>query len=212
MTEVQAKTSTPDAAAAASADQPAAAATDAVAVPGLPVGVASGDPRLWRAVELAWREADLLDRKEYQVWEALYTEDAIYVVPIDRTAEDFDDILNMVYDDQRMRAMRVTRMVEGYAIAAVDAATTVRTVSRFVPTRIATADHATPENVHAGVEVSFRAAQLLVAYKRGNHDIWAADVDYVVRLGESPEKDRLVRKVVRLIDADAAPPAAGFLL
>ncbi|WZH51219.1 MAG: aromatic-ring-hydroxylating dioxygenase subunit beta [Nocardioides alkalitolerans] len=162
--------------------------------------VAIDDPRVRRAIELVWHEADLLDRKEYDAWQALYADDAIYVIPIERDAEDFDDILNMVYDDQRMRAMRVTRMTEGHAIAAVDAAVTVRTVSRFVVT---------------GVEdsvVSLRAAQVLVAFKRGTHDLWAGDVDYRIRLGADRAEDRFVRKVVRLVDADAATPAAGFLL
>lgn len=157
------------------------------------------DPRVVRAIELVWREAALLDAKDYHAWEALYAEDGVYVIPIDRDAESFDDVLNMVYDDARMRALRVVRMTEGFAIAAVDSAITVRTVSRFVP--IAVADD----------EVSLRAAQILIAYKRGNHDLWAADVDYVVRLGADATEDRLVRKVVRLVDAEDAVPAAGFL-
>ncbi|TNM37493.1 hypothetical protein FHP29_16895 [Nocardioides albidus] len=158
------------------------------------------DPRVIRAIELVWREATLLDAKDYHAWEALYADDGIYVVPIDRDADSFDDRLNMVYDDARMRSMRVVRMTEGFAIAAVDAATTVRTVSRFVPTTV-TDD-----------EVSLKAAQILVAFKRGRHDFWAGDVDYVVRLGADAGADRLVRKVVRLIDAEGAVPAAGFLL
>ncbi len=168
-------------------------------VPAAPA-VAIDDPRVRRAIELVWREADLLDRKEYDAWQALYADDAVYVIPIERDAESFDDILNMVYDDQRMRAMRVTRMTEGHAIAAVDAAVTVRTVSRFVVTGV------------EDDEVSLRAAQVLVAFKRGSHDLWAGDVDYRIRLGADRADDRLVRKVVRLVDADAATPAAGFLL
>ncbi|WP_447644529.1 aromatic-ring-hydroxylating dioxygenase subunit beta [Nocardioides zeae] len=172
-------------------------------VPAVPA-VAIDDPRVRRAIELVWREADLLDRKEYDAWQALYADDAVYVIPIERDAESFDDILNMVYDDQRMRAMRVTRMTEGHAIAAVDAAVTVRTVSRFVVTGV--------EDTVAGTVVSLRAAQVLVAYKRGSHDLWAGDVDHRIRLGADRADDRIVRKVVRLVDADAATPAAGFLL
>ncbi|RRO17952.1 hypothetical protein EIL87_06685 [Saccharopolyspora rhizosphaerae] len=156
-----------------------------------------GDVRVTRAVELVWREADLLDRKDYATWQELYADHGIYVIPIDRDAEEFDDVLNMVYDDKRMRRLRVNRMTEGYAIAAVDAATTVRTVSRFVPTAV------------SDTEVSLRAAQVLVAYKRGTHDLWAADVDYTIRLGTP---DTIARKVVRLVNSEDAVPAAGFLL
>lgn len=158
------------------------------------------DVRAIRAIELVWREADLLDRQEYETWETLYAEDGIYVIPIDRGIDDFDDSLNMVYDDARMRRMRVTRMTEGFAIAAVDSATTVRTVSRFVP--LAVTDE----------EVRLRAAQVVVAYKRGTHRLWAGDVEYAVRLGSTAAADRFVRKVVRLVDAEDLVPAAGFLL
>lgn len=158
------------------------------------------DPRLTRAIELIWREADLLDRKDYHTWQHLYTADGRYVVPIDRTTDDFDNTLNMVYDDARMRGMRVVRMTEGYAIAAVDAAVTTRTVSRFVP------EHVTDD------EVQLRAAQILVAFKRGRHDIWAGDVEYRIRLGAAATEDRIASKVIRLIDSEDAVPAAGFLL
>ncbi|MBF6397464.1 hypothetical protein IU438_16885 [Nocardia cyriacigeorgica] len=158
------------------------------------------DGRVTRAIELIWREAELLDHKDYHAWQALYTTDAYYVVPIDRGTADFDNTLNMIYDDARMREMRVVRMTEGYAIAAVDAAVTARTVSRFVPIQVTDG------------EVHLRAAQLLVAFKRGRHDIWAGDLEYQIRLGPSSAADRIARKVVRLVDSEDAVPAAGFLL
>ncbi|MGW5645983.1 aromatic-ring-hydroxylating dioxygenase subunit beta [Saccharopolyspora sp. NPDC003752] len=159
------------------------------------------DPRVARAIDLVWREADLLDRKEYQDWNELFAEDGIYVIPIEPDTEDFANTLNMVYDDARMRQMRVTRMTEGYAIAAVDAARTVRTVSRFVPESV------------SDEEVVLRSAQVLVAYKRGDHDIWAADLEHRIRLStDGPAADRIALKVVRLVDSEAAVPATGFLL
>lgn len=163
-----------------------------------PAPVPTTDPRVVRAIDLAWREAELLDRKDYDTWIDLFTDDGVYVIPIDPDTDDFANTLNMVYDDARMRRMRVTRMTEGYAIAAVDAARTVRTVSRFVPESV-TDD-----------EVVLRSAQILIASKRGHHDIWAADLVHHIRL--SPAGDRIVQKVVRLVDSEEAVPAAGFLL
>ncbi|MFD5824185.1 aromatic-ring-hydroxylating dioxygenase subunit beta [Lentzea sp. NPDC060358] len=163
--------------------------------------ISTTDPRVVRAVELVWREAELLDRKAYVDWNALYAGDGIYVIPVDPSTEDFAGTLNMVYDDARMRQMRVTRMIEGYAIAAVDAARTLRTVTGFVP-RSVTDD-----------QVELRSAQVLVAYKRGHHDLWAADLVHTIRLSpDGPGADRIVRKVVRLVDSEDAVPAAGFLL
>ncbi|MEV5541460.1 aromatic-ring-hydroxylating dioxygenase subunit beta [Saccharopolyspora shandongensis] len=161
--------------------------------------ISTTDPRVVRSIELVWREAELLDRKDYVTWNGLYTEDGHYIIPIDPQTEDFADSLNMVYDDARMRQMRVTRMIEGYAIAAVDAARTVRTVSRFVPESV------------SDDEVVLRSAQILIAYKRGHHDIWAGDLVHRIRLSPTGE-DRIVQKVVRLVDSEDAVPAAGFLL
>lgn len=162
--------------------------------------IPTSDPRVRRAIDLVWHEATLLDRRQYHDWERLFTSEGRYVVPIDTDTRDFDDKLNMIYDDAQMRSMRVVRMTEGYAIAAVDSARTCRTVSRF------TVDDASDE------AVTLRSSQILVAYKRDHHDIWAAEVEHRIVLGEVPTRDRIQLKVVRLIDADAVVPAAGFLL
>jgi 3-phenylpropionate/cinnamic acid dioxygenase small subunit len=156
------------------------------------------DARIVRAIELIWHEADLLDRKEYHAWKRLYAPDAHYVVPVDGGTEDFANTLNMVYDDAHMRDLRVQRMTEGHAMAVVDAARTIRTVSRFVPIEVTDS------------EVTVRSAQVLVAFKRGRHDLWAAEVTHTIRFADSG--DLVGRKVVRLIDSDDAVPAAGFLL
>lgn len=160
--------------------------------------VALSDPRIVRAIELIWHEADLLDRKNYDAWKQLYASDALYVIPVDAETEDFANTLNMVYDDAGMRDLRVQRMTEGYAIAAVDAARTVRTISRFVPVSV------------SDTEVTLRSAQVLIAFKRGTHDIWAGEVTHKIRLADSG--DLVASKVIRLIDSEDAVPAAGFLL
>lgn len=171
----------------------------------LPVSyVPTTDPRIVRAIDLVSREAELLDNKNYEAWQRLYTDEAMYVIPIDPECEDFANTLNMVYDDAHMRGLRVARMTEGYAIAAVDSATTLRTLGRFVPADVADRE--------GGATVKLRAAQNLVAYKRGHHDIWAANVDYTIDLGATAAEDRLSLKVVRLIDGRDEVPAAGFLL
>ncbi|WP_111510111.1 aromatic-ring-hydroxylating dioxygenase subunit beta [Mycobacterium kyogaense] len=162
--------------------------------------VPTSDPRVVRALDLIAREAELLDLKNYERWQDLYTQDAMYVIPIDPDTTDFENSLNMVYDDARMRQLRVTRMTQGYAIAAVDAAATSRIIGRVVPAAV------------SDTRVDLRAAQNLVAYKRGRHDIWAASVDYTILLGAEPEADRIGGKVIRLVDGADEVPAAGFLL
>ena len=156
------------------------------------------DERVVRAISLIWSEAKLLDDKNYPEWQELFTDDGIYVVPIDPETEDFASSLNMVYDDKRMRAMRVERMMQGFSPSAVAAARTVRTVSRF-----------TVESV-SDSEVTLKSAQILSAYKRNHFDTLGAELTHTIVLDEGG--DRIKLKVVRLINSEEAVTASGYLL
>jgi 3-phenylpropionate/cinnamic acid dioxygenase small subunit len=150
------------------------------------------------AVRFIWREAEMLDRREYREWLELWDPEGFYVVPVDRDTTDFAATLNYAYDDHEMREKRVQRMTSGFSASAADAARTVRTVSRFTISRDET-DH-----------VELQSAQIIVAFKRSAVTTFAADVVHRIRFdGESP---RLVQKVIRLIDSTDALNAIGFLL
>ncbi|MFV0457552.1 MAG: aromatic-ring-hydroxylating dioxygenase subunit beta [Actinomycetales bacterium] len=155
------------------------------------------EPGVQQAIELVWHEAKLLDDKDYPAWQALYTDDAYYVIPIDRETKDFASCLNIVYDDARMRSMRVERMIQGYSPSAVAAASTVRTLGRF-----------TLEAVQDDVVV-LKSVQILCAYKRQELETFAAEVEHHVVLGDTP---RIRLKVIRLLNSDDPVPGAGFLL
>jgi 3-phenylpropionate/cinnamic acid dioxygenase small subunit len=151
-----------------------------------------------KAVQFIWREAELLDRKDYRAWLDLWSPDGYYVVPIDPLATDFAATLNYAYDDHAMRQLRVQRLLSGYSPAVTDAARTVRTVSRFT----LTSDTADVLSVHS--------AQVIVAYKRGVTTLFAADLEHRINLaGDAP---RIEQKIVRLIDSTDALSAIGFLL
>ncbi|NNG18996.1 hypothetical protein HJ590_05295 [Naumannella sp. ID2617S] len=156
------------------------------------------DARVQRAIALVWHEAELLDAKDYQAWQELYTAEAHYVIPIDPDTEDFATALNMVYDDHRMRRMRVERMVQGYAPSAIAAARTVRTLNRFSTTEV------TDE------QVVLRSAQIVCSYKRNRHDLLAGEVTHTIAL--RADGDRIAGKVIRLLNSEDAVNAAGFLL
>lgn len=161
-----------------------------------------GDQRedaLTEAVTFIWREADLLDRAAYEEWLGLWAPDGRYVVPIDPTTTDFEATLNYAYDDAAMREMRVRRLVGGQSTSAVHAARTVRTVSRFVTVR----DEADMREM--------RCSQLLVAYKREETKLLAADLTYhLVRHGAN--RFAIQQKVVRLVNAADSLSCFGYLL
>ncbi|MGP6174145.1 aromatic-ring-hydroxylating dioxygenase subunit beta [Corynebacterium sp. A21] len=156
------------------------------------------DPRVLRAIELVWKEAALLDAKDYPAWEELFTEAGFYVIPIDPDTTDFASSLNMVYDDKRMRNLRVGRMMQGYAPSAVAAARTVRVVSRF-----------TVEEV-SDTQVVLRSAQILSAFKRNAFQTIGAELTHTIVLDEAG--DKIAEKVARLINSEDAVNAAGFLI
>ena len=158
------------------------------------------DERVQRAIQLVWHEAALLDRKDYPAWENLFTDDGLYIVPVDPETEDFEASLNMIYDDKRMRRLRVDRMIQGYAPSAVAAATTVRVINRFEV--LAVSDE----------EVTLRSAQVLTAYKRHNTDVLGADLTHRIQLSEGDNPDRIVQKVARMINSEDAINAVGFLI
>jgi 3-phenylpropionate/cinnamic acid dioxygenase small subunit len=151
-----------------------------------------------RAIEFIWREAEMLDRRDYRAWLDLWDASGFYVVPIDPQATDFAATLNYAYDDQHMRELRVQRMVSGYSASASDAARTVRTVSRFTLTS------------DAADVVEVKSAQVIVAYKRGMSTIFAADLTHKISFATG--EPRLVEKVIRLIDSTEALSTIGFLL
>ena len=158
------------------------------------------DERVQRAIQLVWHEAALLDRKDYPAWENLFTDDGLYIVPVDPETEDFEASLNMIYDDKRMRRLRVDRMIQGYAPSAVAAATTVRVINRFEV--LAVSDE----------EVTLRSAQVLTAYKRHNTDVLGVDLTHRIQLSEGDNPDRIVQKVARMINSEDAINAVGFLI
>jgi 3-phenylpropionate/cinnamic acid dioxygenase small subunit len=150
------------------------------------------------AIAFIWKEAELLDRKDYAAWSALWLESGRYVVPIDPDATDFEAQLNYAYDDARMRALRIGRLMSGSAMSAVDAAATVRSVSRFVPVSV------------SDERVEVNSAQILVGYKRQTHTTFVANLSHSILF--TPEGPRLEQKVVRLINAADSLSALGFLL
>lgn len=156
------------------------------------------DPRVQRAIQVIWAEARLLDDKDYPAWQELYTPEAYYIIPIDPDTTDFAASLNMVYDDERMRRMRVERMTQGYSQSAVAAAATVRTVSRF-----------SVESVDDR-QVVLRSAQIVNSYKRHQFETVGAELTHTIALAD--DGDRIAQKVVRLLNSTDAVSTAGYLL
>jgi 3-phenylpropionate/cinnamic acid dioxygenase small subunit len=164
----------------------------------LNIPTADAHTTLGQAIAFIWQEAELLDRKDYAAWNQLWSEDGYYIVPIDPDTTDYASQLNYVYDDARMRQLRMERFTSGYSMSAADSATTVRTVSRFTLAK------------SEGDEIEVHSAQILAAYKRGTTTLFAGNLTHRIRM--TAEGPKLLQKVVRLVNSQDALNALGYLL
>ncbi len=153
---------------------------------------------LEEATRFVWAEADMLDRLDYKSWLPLWTAAGRYTIPVEHDADDFDNQLNVVHDDEEMRKARVKRLLSGFSMSAAPPARTVRTVSRFVVTG------------EGGHSIDLRAAMVLVEYKYERTRVLAADVTY--RLLREEGAIKIDRKVVRLANCDDFLHGIGYLL
>ena len=133
-------------------------------------------------------ECDMLDFLDYETWLELWDPDGYYVVPVNQETDDYASELNLAYDDDLMRRMRVERLLGGEAISTTPPAKTIRTPSRF---RIL--------NEENGI-ITVRCAQIINESRQGRMRVYPADVTYKLR----PNGDTfiIVEKVVCLANVE----------
>jgi 3-phenylpropionate/cinnamic acid dioxygenase small subunit len=61
-------------------------------------------------VRLIYREARLLDEKRWEAWYDLYSEDALYWVPLTRGQPDGIDHTSLAYEDKLLLRLRIERL------------------------------------------------------------------------------------------------------
>ncbi|WP_059020783.1 aromatic-ring-hydroxylating dioxygenase subunit beta [Mycobacterium sp. M26] len=153
--------------------------------------------------QFLYREARLADENDYDGWEALWTDDALYWVPAD--VKDYDPLsqMSVIYDNRSRISTRLKQVRTGRRYAQAPASVLRRLVSNieFLGGR------PNPEgSLDLEVGANFIAVE---ARPRGNH-VWAGRTTYRLRLvaGEL----RLAYKKVQLVDADQAIPSLSFLI
>ncbi|BBZ75129.1 ring-hydroxylating dioxygenase subunit beta [Mycolicibacterium anyangense] len=153
--------------------------------------------------QFLYREARLADENDYDAWEALWTDDALYWVPAD--VKDYDPLrqMSVIYDNRSRISTRLKQVLTGRRYAQAPASVLRRLISNieFLGARPNSEGSADLEVGANFIAVESRA--------RGNH-VWAGRTTYRLRLvgGEL----RLAYKKVQLVDADKAIPSLSFLI
>jgi 3-phenylpropionate/cinnamic acid dioxygenase small subunit len=157
-------------------------------------GAAPVDLETLRSIEeFLIHECDLLDRRKFEEWNALYAPDAVYWVPSQPDQEDALNTVSIFYDDAHGRDVRIRRLRHPRNLVEEEAPTrTLRTVQNVRARRIAAAEYEA-------------ASQLLVLeYRGGTQRIWGARCTH--RLHGSGAGFRIAFKRVDLLNCDAVLP------
>ena len=144
------------------------------------------DPELRGVVEaFLYREADLLDRREFEAWYDLFTTDGLYWVPIGDEADDPARAVSVAFDDHRRLGDRIAWMNTGDVYSHKPPSVTQRMISNVMVWPI---DDQTALS---------RSAFTLHAYRRGITDCFVGRYEHVLVMDEGrPAMIRLKKTVL----------------
>ena len=138
-------------------------------------------------------EAELLDRRRFDEWLDLYTEDAFYWAPAAIDQRSPEDHVSLFYDDKQTMVARVTRLKHPEIHAQLPFARTCRLLTHL---------RAEPSDDKAG-PWAVRSNLLMVEYRPGwEQRVFAGACRHVLR--EEGGRWRIARKRIDLINCDAS--------
>ncbi len=159
------------------------------------------DPR--EVEQFLFREARFADESDYDSWEALWTDDALYWVPAGNHSVDPMQSMSVVYDNRNRISTRLKQLRTGRRYAQAPPSNLRRLISNVeLLGGRPVAGGGTDLEVGANFVV-------LESRARGNH-VWGGRVTYRLRRVEGTL--RMSYKKVVLVDKDKPLPTLGFLI
>src|SRR5258708_15185739 len=154
--------------------------------------------------EFLYREARHADENDYDAWEALWTDDAIYWVPAGQADSDPHTSVSVIYDNRNRISTRLKQLRTGRRYAQAPPSNLRRMISNIelLGGRAAASVGGTDLEVGANFLV-------LESRARGTH-LWGGRVTY--RLRRVDGALRMSYKKVVLVDRDKPIPTMGFLI
>jgi len=153
--------------------------------------------------QFLYREARFADEQDYDAWESLWTDDAIYWVPAGDADGDPHAQVSVIFDNRRRISTRLDQLRTGKRFAQAPASRLRRLISNIE------ISEARPESDGStGVEVG--ANFLLFESRMRGTELWGGRTTYRLRLIDG--QIRLAYKKVVLANLDQPLPTLGFLI
>lgn len=152
-----------------------------------------------RSIEqFLYREARLADEHDYDGWESLWTDDAVYWVPAGGDDTDPTRQMSVIHDNRRRISTRIQQLKTGRRHSQVPPSRLRRVVSNVEVVGTEDADTVVTANF-----------VLVESRERGN-ELWAGRTTYRLRLVDG--RIRLAYKKVALVDNGRVLPTLAFLI
>ena len=152
-----------------------------------------------RSIEaFLYREARLADAHDYDGWESLWTDDAIYWVPVDGEGRDPLTTMSIIYDNRNRIGTRLNQLRTGKRYSQAPRSDLCRIVG----------------NVEVlgteGEDTVVTATFVLHESREGKAEVFAGRTAYRIR--EVEGELRMAYKKVVLVGNDRPLPSIGFLI
>ena len=157
------------------------------------------DPELYHEVsQFIFREARLQDIHDYDAWEALWTDDALYWVPANGTDIDPERQMSMIYDNRSRIGLRIRQLKTGRRHSQTPPSQLARVISNFEFLKSMSGD----------IKVTCNA--LIFETNLRGDTMWASRNEYTLR--RVGAELRMVFKKVVLVNNNKAVYTLSFLV
>jgi benzoate/toluate 1,2-dioxygenase beta subunit len=153
--------------------------------------------------QFLFREARFADENDYDAWEALWTDDAIYWVPANGADIDPARQMSIIYDNRSRISTRLKQVRTGKRYAQAPPSNLRRLLANieFLGGRA---------NSGGGIDLEVGANFLVVESRSRANRTWGGRTTY--RLRREDDMLRLAYKKVVLVDNERPVPTLGFLI
>jgi benzoate/toluate 1,2-dioxygenase beta subunit len=155
-------------------------------------------PDLRRIEQFLYAEARYADEHDYDAWEALWTEDALYWVPAGGDLTAPAEQMSVIYDNRSRITTRLAQLRTGRRLAQIPPSSLRRIISNIEVLGT------------EGADIVVGANFMLAESREPGVEIWAGRLTYRLRLVDG--ELRLAGKQVLLVNRDQALPTLAFLI